>query len=66
MPSQLGRSPFDWRAIAIWAPFSIRATVFVRGMAYVALTACRIDGGAGAGPATHHNQAATRCDITVF
>ena len=57
-PSQLGRPP-DWRAIAIWAAFSIRATVFVRGMAYVALTACRIDGGAAA-PAhvTYYNATA--------
>ena len=37
---RVGGGPGSWvgrRAIAIWAPFSIQATVFVRGMGYVAL-----------------------------
>ena len=36
---RIGGGPGSWvgrRAIAIWAPFSIQATVFVRGMGYVA------------------------------
>ena len=46
---RVGGGPGSWvgrRAIAIWAPFSIQATVFVRGMGYVALALarCRIDG----------------------
>ena len=35
---RVGGGPGSWvgrRAIAIWAPFSIQATVFVRGMGYV-------------------------------
>ena len=62
-PSPASSVSVAWRAIAIWAAFSIRATVFVRGMAYVALTACRIDGGGGAG---HVLQRDGRGNITVF